>query len=240
MSKSFPDLPPEVLRSRLVALLASRGIRLTELAERLGRASGWVSQRLSGTRAATPLSDSDLAAILGATGLRIEQLARPVLYVCDYAAMAELFVEPVLIRVVKDRYGRASVKRLLSQGCIGQHNGRYFLTADGATEMERHAAEPGIRARRAEEERRIRCFAEQHAGRIYLSRGLLWLVDGNVASQVVADTGASLAIATPGIGPLRRQVTAGVRGPIFCGREETRQTVEQIVERLYQWSGDLS
>lgn len=184
--------------------------------------------------------DADLSAILSASGLRIEQLARPVLFGCDYAVMAEVFVEPILIRAVKDRYGRASVKRLLSQGCIGLHNGKYFLTANGVSELERHAAEPGIKARRAEEERRMRAFAAQHVGRIYLSRGLLWLVEGTTASQVVADTGANLNIATPGIGPLRRRVTIEPDGPVFCGRKEQRQTVEQIVERLYQWSGDLS
>lgn len=243
MSSPFPDFTPEVLRSRLVALIASRGIRLGEIAKRSGRTHGWVYHRLSepqtSKRAITPISEADLTTILSAAGIQAEQLTRPVLYACDYSAMADVMAL-TLIRVIKDRYGRFCVKRLLSQGFIATMDRFFVLTEAGDAELRRHAADPKAPARKAEAQRRIRQFAADYAGRLYFSRGLLWLVESIVASQIVSDTGADPEIATPGVGPLRRGVRVGPDGVIFSGRKERQQTVEQIVDRLSRWSGDLS
>lgn len=236
MSRRLANLPPELLRRRLAALVVSQGVRFNELSKRLGKSAAWAYQRLSETwaksRPAATISEADLAEIVAATGIDVKRLRRPVIYLCDYAAMADLLTGPRLVRAAKDGYGRVSVKRMLCQDLIREEDGRYRVTDAGREALERHAAKPKSKARQVETMKRVRRFARQFKDQIYLNRGLLWLVEGDTASQVVADTGTDPVMPTPGVGPLRRKVTAWQNMPVFSGEPARPQTVDQIVSRL--------
>lgn len=145
----IPDAFRRSLRARLGVLIESKGVSLTELAERTGRTRTHWYRKLSppehyGANGAhdRPLTDSDVDEVLAAIGADVSEILRPVLLAGDADVLRWVAGRSPWPEDAEQVFtgGRKAVERLRAQGLItfddGEQRARCEVTADGRAALE--------------------------------------------------------------------------------------------------------